>query len=94
MAGKYFFLALHKSCLKMSLKISKQRKLLAGIPLKITSFLIVHRLQHMIIIISIKKLTLICTLELSNLCRGSGELLTVKPIRLQQVLARSHSRKR
>ena len=62
--------------------------------MKITSFLTVHRLQHMMIIISIKKLALICNLKLSNLLKGSGALLTVRPIRLQLALAKSHSRKR
>jgi len=43
-AGKYFF-ALHKSKPKVLLKISKQRILLAGIPLKMASFLTAQMLQ-------------------------------------------------
>jgi hypothetical protein len=51
--GKYF-LALQMSCLKVLLKISKQRKLLTRIPLKIVSFLTVQMSQYIIIITSIK----------------------------------------
>jgi len=43
-AGKYFF-ALQKSKPKVLLKISKQRILLAGIPLKMASFLTAQMLQ-------------------------------------------------
>jgi hypothetical protein len=93
-SGKYFFLALQRSCLKLNLKISRPRRLLAGIPLKIVSFLTDQMLQHMMMIISIKNLLAICLLKLSNLCSGSGELITVSPIRPQHSLARLHSRNR
>jgi hypothetical protein len=93
-SGKYFFLALQRSCLKLNLKISRPRRLLAVIPLKIVSFLTDQMLQHMMMIISIKNLLAIYLLKLSNLCSGSGELITVSPIRPQHSLARLHSRNR
>ena len=53
--GNYFFLALHRSRPKLSLKNAKHLWLLAGIPMKITSFLTAQILQHMIMTISMKK---------------------------------------
>jgi hypothetical protein len=50
----------------MFLKISKPRRLLGGMPLKMTSFLTVQMVQHMMIIISMKKFLAICDLRLSN----------------------------
>jgi hypothetical protein len=46
---------------------------------------------YIITIISMKNLLPIYDLKLSNLCKGSGALITVKPIRPQHSLASSHS---
>ena len=73
-------------------KISKPRRLLGGIPVKMASFLTVQMLQHMMIIISMKKFSAICDLRLSNLWIRSGELINVRPIKAQKSLERLHSK--
>jgi len=67
-----FFFALHRSCLKRTLKPSKLWKQLTEAPLNITSFLVIQMLQHISTITSMKKLTFSWIFRLCILWEASG----------------------
>jgi hypothetical protein len=73
--GKYFFFfaqckSWENSCVKISLQLSGE----AWICLKISLFLMVQILQDIMIIISMKKVSLICILRDCKICKGCWDL--------------------